>query len=149
MKRKLNSLLLALALSLSPGVITVTTLAPLALTQTGCKALAPEADPIAVRAEQAIDSALEAMNLYVNIEKDNRTLLWSKSHDFKMVADKIRAQGLNWVESAENTLDAYKASRDELHASHLNTALDVLKAALTEVQQYTDLALKTIPVKTP
>lgn len=146
--KRINSLMLAWALFLMPGVITVTILAPLVLTQ-GCSGLLKDADPIAVRAEQTIDGALEVMDLYVNIEKDNRDLLWSKSHDFKMVADKIRAQGLNWVESAEDTLDAYKASRDELHASHLNTALDVLKAALTEVQQYTDLALKTIPVKTP
>jgi hypothetical protein len=81
---------------------------PALLLVSGCKALAPEADPVVVRAEQTISISYETANTFVQWEASNRE---SIPPDVTAAADTVRTDFPPAHRAALDALAAYKADR--------------------------------------
>lgn len=102
----------------------------------GCKTVLPGNDPVVVRAQQTEQIAFTTFDTYVHIEDKYRATLWNASHDFKMVADKIRTDAPAWFKSFDAVLDAYKANRSQQNKANLAAGLATLEQAVIEAQGY-------------
>lgn len=107
----------------------------LALTLLGCASIAPGSDPVVVNAERTTTLALEVFDAFLSWEYTNREVLSSRP-EIKKVADVIRRDGINWLETSRRLTKAYKANRNDQNKANLETAVSVLSAALSEVRIY-------------
>lgn len=92
----------------SSHLLVLVGLLPAALMLAGCASLAPDADPIVVRAEQSISISYETANGFVEWEEANRA---SVSEDVTDAADTLRADFPAAHRAALDALAAYKADR--------------------------------------
>ena len=102
----------------------------------GCASILPGNDPIVVNAERTVGIALDTMDTFLKMEYDNREALKKISPEIFNVAEKIRHNGVRWIETATSSIKAYKQNRDGNHKANLITAVAVLENALNEARKY-------------
>lgn len=108
----------------------------LSLLALGCKSTAPGHRTLVVRAEQAREIAVAAIDSYLKFEYENWPKLQQKSVKFKQVADFLRKQTPPTVSRLNNAIDMYK-NRPESFNEELVTKTQ------KELEQLATLATKT------
>lgn len=103
------------------------------LMASGC--VSPGNDPVVVNAERTTQLAADVFDTFLLWERENREALRSIP-EIKKSADFIRARGVTWLETARSMTKAYKHSRTPENRANLDTALAVLRQAVTEVRTY-------------
>jgi hypothetical protein len=103
-----------------------------ALVTVGCKIVEPGESAIVVRAEQTQEVAFAILDRYVNWEFENRAVLAEIGPEFRIVGDKIRAKGLDAIESLHRVTVAYKLSRTQEGLADLQTWLSVVEGLQIE-----------------
>ena len=142
MKRKLNSLLLALALLL-PGV---SLLGP-----TGCKTARLEVggpyaptnsapDVALFQVDSAYLLAYNTLDTAFTIERDNRLMLWDLSPDIKKTLDKIRPE-------AVRVRNDFHTARAAYIKAPTSAGMTVLEQILASVQKLASAAQAVIATK--
>lgn len=92
----------------------------------GCSFFAkvqPGHDPVVVNAERAQVLTLEAVDLLLNIEKDNREFLRSIAPGIKEAADNVRARAPGIIDGLGSVTKAYKDNRTLENKANLVTWL--------------------------
>ena len=103
-----------------------------ALVAVGCKVVEPSESAIVVRSEQTQEIAFAILDRYVNWEFENRATLAEISPEFRIVGDKIRAKGLDAIESLHRVTHRYKLSRTQEGLADLQTWLSVVEGLQIE-----------------
>ena len=98
--------------------------------------VAPGHDPLVVNAEQAQQSAFEAVDSFLAFEHAHRDLLWSVDPGIKRAADRLRQTFPGANESLLRAIDAYKSNRTQELRANLNTWLAVVETARVEAQRW-------------
>lgn len=107
--------------------------AGLVLLGVGCASVAPDNDPVVVRAEQTTALAFETIDAFLDWEHANRTVA---DADVTAAADKLRVEAPKWLRAARSATKAYKANRTDENKATLVTAIAVLESAMREAQQH-------------
>lgn len=95
----------------------------------GCGSpILPGNDPIVVRAQETDKLAFTAFEAFEKIETSNAEFLWSVSHEFKHVADAIRAQKKVWFNTLEAALAIYKSDRSAINRTLLENSITQMEA---------------------
>lgn len=112
---------------------------------TGCAALDPGADPVEVRAEQAVQTAFSTLDAFVQLDNVNREFAKEKAPKAHEFAEWLRApvevdgavmpRGLSFIQSANRVRQAYKANRTPENKASLLAAIASLEKSVTEAQQ--------------
>lgn len=94
-------------------------------------------NPVVV-AERTYTGAFYTMDLFVTLEKSSRDmgLIPDPGNVIKHLADKVRADGRNYVATLENATEAYKASSTQANQTALNNALAVVNSLLADIDKY-------------
>jgi hypothetical protein len=86
-------------------------------------------------AERTIVNSYLLMDNFLEWEHSNRASL-AAVPEIKQVADHIRANGQQWIETAIALNEAYKIDPSETNRTALEGALEVIDAALLEAVKY-------------
>lgn len=89
----------------------------------------------AYNADTTINTAYALMDNFLKWEFENRQV-FAGTPEVKKFADNIRANGRQWISTAITLNEAYKLDPTEENRSALDTALDIIDAALTEATKY-------------
>lgn len=118
-------------------------LAPVELSFTGCKSTnevvttsQETADQVILRAEQTAETAKTTLNLFVHVERDNEVALRQINPQIHVFAEKVRRNGIAWIQSLRESTKTFKASRTPENQASLQTWLDTLNSALRQANQY-------------
>lgn len=108
------------------------------LSITACRDLDPagayKGDKVLYNADQTITTAYDLMHTFVLWEYQNRAAL---PIEVTKAADAVRANAQNALKTATAARQSYAANpSDGTALSNLNTALEVLRSLLTQIQQY-------------
>lgn len=118
----------------------------LGLMTSGCRSLAPggayQGDQVLYQAETTIVTSYEIVDTFLKWERTNQKLL-AKWPDIHRAADRLRADYPQWYRTANALRDAYAANPDPATRDKLQTALALLRTALTEATGY--MAQTTTP----
>jgi hypothetical protein len=98
---------------------------------TGCASLDPNADPIVVRVEQTIATAMPTFNVFLQLERSNEVVWGASVH---RVAEDIRANGTNYVGSLDRVKRVYQSNRTPENKANLVTSLATVQSLITEAQ---------------
>lgn len=101
-----------------------------------CSTLDPSADSIVVRAEQTRDVAVATFDAFLQLEYENRELLWKVDPGIKHAADYIRLNERGWIKSLTVVIQAYKANRSAENRASLSTWLATVEEALRQAQEH-------------
>lgn len=101
----------------------------------GCASIEKGQDAVVVNAERTTALALEVFDAFLQWEFENRAAL-AVVPEIRKTADTIRRGGITWLQSARAMTKAYKANRTPENKANLETALEVLRAAVREAQSY-------------
>jgi len=108
----------------------------------GCATLAPNADPVEVRAEQSVSVAFDTFDVFLKIELANEALLKTKAPDVVKFAAWLterqpdgQPRGVSIIQSANAARRAYKANRSADNKATLAAALAALETALAETNK--------------
>ena len=108
----------------------------------GCATLDPKADPVEVRAEQAVSIAFSTFDTFLKLELAQEARLKKSAPacvDFaKWLTERQpdgKARGLSLIESANNVRRAYKLNRSPENRASLISALAAIESALAETQK--------------
>ncbi|NDD40195.1 MAG: hypothetical protein EB082_17600 [Verrucomicrobia bacterium] len=108
----------------------------------GCAVLDPKADPVEVRAEQAVSVAFDTFDTFLKIELANEAQLRAKSPEVVKFAAWLTAvqpdgqpRGVSIIQSANAARRAYKANRSPDNKATLAAALAALETALAEANK--------------
>jgi len=111
----------------------------------GCAGIQPGNDPVVVNAERTTATALEAFDGFLRWEYEHRAALAALPY-VRICADKIRAEGVQWLQSARTLTQIYKGERSTENLTRLQRALGLLSAAVAEAEKYMATAN---PLRTP
>lgn len=101
-----------------------------------CSTLDPSADSIVVRAEQTRDVAVATFDAFLQLEYENRELLWKVDPGIKHAADYIRLNERGWIKSLTVVIQSYKANRSAENRASLSTWLATVEEALRQAQEH-------------
>lgn len=110
-------------------------LAAVALILCSCSSILPGNDPVVVNAERTTQLAVDVFDTFLKWEYNNRSALAFKP-EVKQAADFIRDNGIGWLESARSMTKAYKENRSQENKFNLDTALAILRQAISEARKY-------------
>lgn len=111
------------------------TLALLAvLVLVSCASLRPGADPVLVRAEQALVVAFETTDAFLRIERANQAAMTAVVPGAHQVAEDIRVKGPASFRALEAAISAYRDNRDAEHRATLLTWLAVCEQLAHDAQ---------------
>ena len=109
----------------------------------GCATLAPNADPVEVRAEQTVATAFETMTLFLKLELQHEEALRTKAPRVvafaKWLTDRQAdgtPRGVAIIKSANEVRRAYKLNRSAENRANLLAALAAVESALAETQKH-------------
>jgi hypothetical protein len=121
----------------------------LLLALAGCASVAPNADPIEVRAEQSISVAADTMDLFIALEYDHQLLIEDKAPEVHQFAEWLRTyipypgapsgqlqRGLVFIQQATDARRTYKALRTIENQNKLTAALAALEQVLNSIQSH-------------
>jgi hypothetical protein len=108
----------------------------LALFLIGCAAIQKGNDPVVVNAERSTSVTAEAINSFLQLERQNEALVIQKTPQIHTYANYVRRNAHNWLATATAAISAYKHNRTPENKLSVDTAIAVLIAAQTQVQQY-------------
>jgi len=99
----------------------------------GCARLQPGNDPIVVRAEQATAVAVEVFDAFLkwDVRYEGTAV---HTPEARAVAREIRANGINWLETARALTTAYKRNRSDANRANLQAGLAVLSEATARAE---------------
>ena len=117
-----------------------TALVPLSLVLVGCSAIQPGNDPVVVNAERTTQLAVDVFDTFLKWEYDNRQAL-SVTPEVRKTADFIRGKGQDWLVTARSMTKAYKQNRTPENQANLDTAMAVLRMAVTEARHYLEAGI--------
>ncbi|MCL4179167.1 MAG: hypothetical protein KJ072_15675 [Verrucomicrobia bacterium] len=117
-----------------------TAIVPLSLVLVGCSAIQPGNDPVVVNAERTTQLAVDVFDTFLKWEYDHRQSL-SVTPEIRKAADFIRAKGQDWLTTARSMTKAYKANRTPENKANLDTAMAVLRMAVTEARHYLEIGV--------
>jgi hypothetical protein len=117
-----------------------TAMVPLSLVLVGCSAIQPGNDPVVVNAERTTQLAVDVFDTFLKWEYDNRQAL-SVTPEIRKSADFIRGKGQDWLTTARSMTKAYKANRTPENKANLDTAMAVLRMAVTEARNYLEVGI--------
>jgi hypothetical protein len=113
-----------------------------ALHFSGCAALQPGADPVAVRSEQTVATAFNVFDAFLKLDDANREMAKAKLPAVHAFAEKLRTPvvdngqqvpfGISLILSANRTRLAYKANRSADNQASMSAALSALARAANE-----------------
>jgi hypothetical protein len=110
----------------------------------GCAVIQPGHDPLVVNAERTTQVALDAFDAYLLWEYENRVTL-SVVPEIRQSADRIRAGGQQWLQTAREMTKAYKHNRSDDNKLNLQTSIAVLRTAIKEVERYIGMEVPPDP----
>lgn len=112
----------------------------------GCSTLAPEgvygSDKLLYETDKLIVDSYQIFDAFLKLEKENRDALFKLEPKIKAAADKIRADGPKWIQSAIAMRDAYKSQPGTDTKTALEAALGLLRTGMSEAINYTILSKK-------
>ena len=112
--------------------ITVALLAVVLLAS--CASLRPDADPVLVRAEQALVVSFEMTDAFLRIERANQAAMTAVVPGAHEVAESIRVKGPASFRALEEAISAYRDNRDAEHRATLLTWLAVCEQLAHDAQ---------------
>ena len=140
MKKQFHALFLCLSFLLLPIWMPVFTGAIVGAGCSGCSTLAPEGvygrDKLLYEVDKTVVDAYQIFDSFLKIERDNRDVLFRISPEIKQAADKIRADGPQWIASAIATRDAYKTQPGTDTKNALDSAMRVLRQGIAQAIKY-------------
>jgi hypothetical protein len=102
-----------------------------------CGTTPPGQSKVVAEAQRTIIQAKMTMNTFVHLELEYRAQLEKISPDIHAYAEKIRANGQQWLLDGWDAIEAYRLNGD---SSKLNQAIEVLRSAMSSSQHYIDAA---------
>jgi hypothetical protein len=102
-----------------------------------CETTPPGQSKVVAEAQRTIIQAKMTMNTFVHLELAYQAQLEKISPDIHTYAEKIRADGQQWILDGWDAIEAYRKNGD---SSKLNQAIEVLKSAASSSQHYIDAA---------
>lgn len=114
-------------------------MACMAMLITGCRALAPggayNGDQVLYNADLTIATSYDVVHSFVLWEYQNRAAL-SGAPQIKEYANSLRAQYPTWHKAALAARSAYAISKSSANSTALQQALDVLREAIRQANQW-------------
>lgn len=110
---------------------------PLLFLLVACGSLTPGSDPVVVNAEKSTSVAVETLNTFFKLEAANHSLVKERLPEVARWTNYARLNSPKWIGTARSMTKAYKANRSPENKANLQTALNVLSQAITQVQEYT------------
>lgn len=93
-------------------------------------------DQVILRAEQTAQTARLTFDTLVTLERQNDAFLRQVNPAIHAYANKLRAHGLDWVDSLRAATRTFKANRTAENQANLTTWLATLTNAITETNKY-------------
>jgi hypothetical protein len=104
----------------------------LSLAFVGCKTtIAPDADPVVVRSQQALEISFAAVDKFLAWEHKNRTVVSPQVHE---TAELLRKDFPPVFRSALDLLSKYKVKRDFIAKQELDNVVFQVKHYVTQAQ---------------
>lgn len=123
-------------------LLTTSPLSPLGCAYPGESVVTSQetADQLILRSEQTQQVARSTFNLFVHIERDHEAELHSLNPAIHSAAEKVRAHGLDYVDSVHLATKTFKYNRTSTNQATLNTYLTTLNQLFNEVKPYLEQA---------
>lgn len=99
-----------------------------------CAHLRPDADPVLVRAEQALTVSFETVDALLRLEHDNQAAMTALVPGAHQVAEDIRVKGPASFRALEAAISAYRANRTPDNKASLLTWLAVCEQLAHDAQ---------------
>jgi hypothetical protein len=117
---------------------TLTKLRPLVIAVLiyGCATTAGN-DPVVVSAEKTNSIAVETINTFLKLEREDQDLVKAKLPQVHTYANYVRVNAPKWIATAQALTAAYKNNRTPENKANLQTAQDVLSEAIRQITTYT------------
>jgi len=115
----------------------------------GCAGIQPGNDPVVVNAERTTAVARDSFDSFLQYEYNNKTTLQNLNPNIHKFANKIRKNGVEWLQSARSMTQAYKYNRNDQNKANLQTAVAVLQEAVNQIRQYMTEAGGPVPQASP
>jgi hypothetical protein len=100
-----------------------------------CATLSPTSDPVLVRAEQSLATALDVTDALVQLDYTHRDALAAAVPGAHAVAERIRVKGPAVFKLAASAMDTYRANRTPENKATLQTTLAVVADLFNSAQQ--------------
>ena len=97
------------------------------LLSSGCTSTAPGHDPIVVNAERSHAIAVDTIDMFFDLEYENRELAAQISPEIRKVADRLRKIAPALITSSWNLIQVYKTSKTPEAEAAMQTELAKLK----------------------
>jgi hypothetical protein len=108
------------------------------LAAAGCRAVAPGSDPVVVRAEQANATGIEAVDLFLKVEHDNRAWVRAELPAVHATAETIRREFPRKEEEYLDALALYRQTRARADADAAATKRAILDGLAAQARQALD-----------
>lgn len=93
-----------------------------------------DADKVIVAAQKTRDIALDVMDTYLKLERENEKKLKDISPVFHQIAEAVRANGKKSLTELSKAIKAYQSERTESNKVNVQQALAVVQSILASVQ---------------
>jgi hypothetical protein len=114
------------------------------------------ADPVEVRAEQAVKIAKDSLDYLVKLDDKNWAILKEKAPEVRKFVNYLREpvgknaagkdipRGQSYIDSVNQVRKVYKSNRSEANQASLNSALATLAATVEEISKHTAKAASAL-----
>ena len=114
------------------ATVTVALVAALALV--GCATLSPDADPILVRAEQALEVSFETVDFALLVEYRHREMIAGVLPQAEEMADHLRRVAPDAFRGLDNAITVYRDNRTPDNQATVLTWLAVVESIMRDAQ---------------
>jgi len=111
----------------------------------GCASYPAGNDPVVVNAEKTTAIAVETINTFLKIEREDQDLIKSKLPQAHTYANYVRVHALQWISTARSMTASYKNNRTAENKANLTTAVAVLAQAVIQIGTYTNQIRSATP----